>query len=162
MQVDVKLHGGGNSTCCCFSCMSRGLFLLQISEDYLSEPMTIEYPTDDGQTAFMNYYAPKNQDYQLPPGETPPLLVKIHGGPTSQASTAFNLGYQYWTSRGNLLSHNIDTCLITRHVAWPLAWLVADLVCSWSWGLAQYMHFLALSCNRASVIRHAVDELSML
>ena len=73
---------------------------LQISEDYLSEPVTIEYPTDNGQMAFMNYYPPKNQDYQLPPGETPPLLVKIHGGPTSQASTAFNLGYQYWTSRG--------------------------------------------------------------
>ncbi|KAL3158064.1 hypothetical protein ABBQ32_011673 [Trebouxia sp. C0010 RCD-2024] len=72
----------------------------QVSENYLSEPMTIEYPTDNGQTAFMNYYAPKNQDYQLPPGQTPPLLVKIHGGPTSQASTAFNLGYQYWTSRG--------------------------------------------------------------
>ncbi|KAL3136838.1 hypothetical protein ABBQ38_005546 [Trebouxia sp. C0009 RCD-2024] len=72
----------------------------QVSENYLSEPMTIEYPTDDGQTAFMNYYAPRNQDYQLPPGQTPPLLVKIHGGPTSQASTAFNLGYQYWTSRG--------------------------------------------------------------
>ena len=86
--------------------------LLQISEDYLSEPMTIEYPTDDGQTAFMNYYAPKNQNYQLPPGETPPLLVKIHGGPTSQASTAFNLGYQYWTSRGGSLSHEQSACCV--------------------------------------------------
>ena len=74
---------------------------MQIGEGYLTEPVTIEYPTDNSQTAFMNYYPPKNQDYQLPPGDTPPLLVKIHGGPTSQASTAFNLGYQYWTSRGN-------------------------------------------------------------
>ncbi|DBB15202.1 TPA: hypothetical protein ACH3X3_004206 [Trebouxia sp. C0006] len=72
----------------------------EIGEGYLTEPITVEYPTDNSQTAFMNYYPPKNQDYQLPPGQTPPLLVKIHGGPTSQASTAFNLGYQYWTSRG--------------------------------------------------------------
>lgn len=35
-----------------------------------------------------------------PPGEAPPLLVKIHGGPTSQAGTAFSLAIQYWTSRG--------------------------------------------------------------
>ena len=40
------------------------------------------------------------QDFKLPPGEKPPLLIKIHGGPTSQASTAFSLGIQYWTSRG--------------------------------------------------------------
>lgn len=73
---------------------------MQISESYLSEPVTIEFPTDNNQTAFMNYYPPKNQDYKLPQGQMPPLLIKIHGGPTSQASTAFNLGYQYWTSRG--------------------------------------------------------------
>ena len=42
----------------------------------------------------------QSQDFKLPPGEQPPLLIKIHGGPTSQASTAFNLGIQYWTSRG--------------------------------------------------------------
>jgi hypothetical protein len=40
------------------------------------------------------------QDFEAPPGALPPLLVKIHGGPTSQASSAFNLGVQYWTSRG--------------------------------------------------------------
>lgn len=40
------------------------------------------------------------QDFVAPAGALPPLLVKIHGGPTSQASTAFNLGVQYWTSRG--------------------------------------------------------------
>ena len=98
---------------------------MQIGEGYLSEPVTVEYPTDNNQTAFMNYYPPKNQDYQLPPGETPPLLVKIHGGPTSQASTAFNLGYQYWTSRGEVAV--LDTSdytgrqaimLVDRQVYW--------------------------------------------
>jgi dipeptidyl aminopeptidase/acylaminoacyl peptidase len=48
----------------------------------------------------MNYYPPANKDYTLPPGEKPPLLVKIHGGPTGSASTLLSLGYQYWTSRG--------------------------------------------------------------
>ena len=46
-----------------------------------------------------------SQDFQLPPGEKPPLLIKIHGGPTSQASTAFSLGIQYWTSRGAPTGH---------------------------------------------------------
>jgi dipeptidyl aminopeptidase/acylaminoacyl peptidase len=27
-------------------------------------------------------------------------LVKIHGGPTSAATTLLSLSYQYWTSRG--------------------------------------------------------------
>ena len=91
---------------------------MQVGEGYLTEPVTVEYPTDNGQTAFMNYYPPKNQDFQLPPGETPPLLVKIHGGPTSQASTAFNLGYQYWTSRGSLFT--CVRCLDDRALHWVL------------------------------------------
>jgi dipeptidyl aminopeptidase/acylaminoacyl peptidase len=48
----------------------------------------------------MYYYPPSNKDYVLPPGETPPLIVKIHGGPTSSATTMLSLSYQYYTSRG--------------------------------------------------------------
>ena len=33
-------------------------------------------------------------------GELPPLLVLIHGGPTSAASPDFRLDRQFWTSRG--------------------------------------------------------------
>ncbi|CAK0782907.1 hypothetical protein CVIRNUC_006102 [Coccomyxa viridis] len=72
----------------------------EIDEGFLSAPSAVEFPTEGGLNAFMNYYAPKNKDFKLPPGEKPPLLIKIHGGPTSQASTAFSLGIQYWTSRG--------------------------------------------------------------
>lgn len=72
----------------------------QVDPGFLSEPRTIEFPTEGGLTAFLNYYPPKNRDYVLPDGEAPPLLVKIHGGPTSQAGAAFSLGIQYWTSRG--------------------------------------------------------------
>eukprot|EP00884_Botryococcus_braunii_P000599 jgi/Botrbrau1/1053/Bobra.0076s0019.2 len=73
---------------------------LEVDEGYVSEPRTIEFPTEDNLTAFLYYYPPKNKDYVLPEGKAPPLLVKIHGGPTSQASTAFSLSIQYWTSRG--------------------------------------------------------------
>jgi dipeptidyl aminopeptidase/acylaminoacyl peptidase len=121
-----------------------------VDPGFLSEPRAIEFPTEDGLTAYMNFYPPQNkascclllcccglfprmrcyslfyaryllhskpclpgvtltantpalctlQDFVSPPGALPPLLVKIHGGPTSQASTAFSLGLQYWTSRG--------------------------------------------------------------
>lgn len=73
---------------------------LQLDPGYISEPRSIEYPTEGGLTAFLNFYPPKNKDYEFPEGELPALLVKIHGGPTSAASTLFNMGYQFWTSRG--------------------------------------------------------------
>jgi len=61
---------------------------------------SIEFPTEGGQTAHAFYYAPTNCDFQGPDDETPPLLVRSHGGPTSAAKRDFNLGIQYWTSRG--------------------------------------------------------------
>ena len=67
---------------------------------YLSAPRALEVPTTHGRTAFLNHYPPANADFALPEGGAPPLLVKSHGGPTAQASTAFNPGIQYWTSRG--------------------------------------------------------------
>jgi dipeptidyl aminopeptidase/acylaminoacyl peptidase len=73
---------------------------LKIDPGYLSVPEAIEFPTDNGLTAHAFYYAPKNKDYTAPEGEYPPMLVKSHGGPTASTSAAFNLGIQYWTSRG--------------------------------------------------------------
>ncbi|MBI3950245.1 MAG: S9 family peptidase [Acidobacteria bacterium] len=66
----------------------------------LSIPPTIEFPTENGLSAYGFFYSPQNRDYTAPPGERPPLLVKSHGGPTAATSTALNLGIQYWTSRG--------------------------------------------------------------
>jgi dipeptidyl aminopeptidase/acylaminoacyl peptidase len=68
--------------------------------DYLTKVESVEFPTTDGETAFGLFYPPANPDFTPPPGERPPLLVKCHGGPTSAASSALNLGIQYWTSRG--------------------------------------------------------------
>jgi dipeptidyl aminopeptidase/acylaminoacyl peptidase len=73
---------------------------LQIAPGYISIPDLLEFPTENGLTAFGYYYAPKNQDFQAPTGELPPLLVLSHGGPTGATSGSFSLGIQYWTSRG--------------------------------------------------------------
>ena len=67
---------------------------------YLSVPETLEFPTDDGLTAYAFFYAPKNGDTVAPEGEKPPLLVMSHGGPTAATSPAYSRHKQYWTSRG--------------------------------------------------------------
>lgn len=68
--------------------------------DYVVKAEPVEFPTTGGRTAFGLFYPPHNPDYRAADGERPPLLVKCHGGPTSQASSALNLGIQFWTSRG--------------------------------------------------------------
>jgi dipeptidyl aminopeptidase/acylaminoacyl peptidase len=67
---------------------------------YLSEPEPISFPTAGGLTAHGLYYPPHNPDFTPPMGERQPLLVKVHGGPTSAASSTLSLPTQYWTSRG--------------------------------------------------------------
>ena len=52
-------------------------------------------------TAHAFYYPPRNPDHVAPEDERPPLLVKSHGGPTAAASTALDLGIQFWTRPGN-------------------------------------------------------------
>jgi dipeptidyl aminopeptidase/acylaminoacyl peptidase len=73
---------------------------LAIDSGYLSIPEVLEFPTENGLTAYGFYYAPKNQDYAAPVADRPPLLVKSHGGPTAATSANFNPSIQYWTSRG--------------------------------------------------------------
>ncbi|MDJ0507657.1 MAG: S9 family peptidase [Crocosphaera sp.] len=73
---------------------------IELDTGYISEPELIEFPTENGLTAYGWYYPPKNKDYTYPDGELPPLLVKSHGGPTAAASPSLSLKIQYWTSRG--------------------------------------------------------------
>lgn len=74
--------------------------LLEIDEGYLSVPQPIEFPTENGLTAYGFFYPPQNKDYAASLETKPPLLVKSHGGPTAATSSTFNLKIQYWTSRG--------------------------------------------------------------
>ena len=67
---------------------------------YLSSVEAVEFRTTGGKTAFGLFYRPQNPDHEALAGEKPPLLVKVHGGPTSAASSTLNLGIHYWTSRG--------------------------------------------------------------
>ncbi|PZS05205.1 MAG: peptidase [Candidatus Chloroheliales bacterium] len=73
---------------------------VKVDPGYLSVPQPIEFPTENGLTAHALFYPPYNRDYTAPAGELPPLVVRSHGGPTSAASSAFNLNIQYFTSRG--------------------------------------------------------------
>lgn len=66
----------------------------------LSLPKAIEFPTEGGLTAHAIYYPPKNRDFEGPPGEKPPLMVRCHGGPTGSAGPTYTFEYHYWTSRG--------------------------------------------------------------
>ncbi len=61
---------------------------------------TIEYPSTGGRTAHGVYYSPTNHLVAAPAGSSPPLIVMIHGGPTSQAGSSFDLDVQFWTTRG--------------------------------------------------------------
>lgn len=73
----------------------------KVEKAFLSRPESIAFPTNGGLNAYMNYYPPTSGTHTN--GATnalPPLLVKIHGGPTATASANFSLGIQFWTSRG--------------------------------------------------------------
>ncbi|MDQ5844029.1 MAG: S9 family peptidase [Acidobacteriota bacterium] len=73
---------------------------LEIDAGYFSVPVSVEFPTTDGQTAHAFFYSPANRDFVGLEDERPPLLVQSHGGPTAAATTSSSLSIQYWTSRG--------------------------------------------------------------
>jgi len=71
-----------------------------IENDLISDPRLLRFPTAQGDKAFGYYYPPRNAAFQAPAGTKPPLLVKVHGGPTACTGVALNPGIQFWTSRG--------------------------------------------------------------
>ena len=73
---------------------------LNLDPDLISEPEPIHFPTTNGAVAHALYYPPRNPAFSGPANERPPLVVDIHGGPTSAAETRFLLETQFWTSRG--------------------------------------------------------------
>ncbi|MCL6516060.1 prolyl oligopeptidase family serine peptidase [Alicyclobacillus sp.] len=71
-----------------------------VDPKYFSVPRSITFPTEGGREAYAHYYPPHNPDHTAPAGEKPPLLVHVHGGPTSASPAVLSLSTQYWTSRG--------------------------------------------------------------
>ncbi|OAX36167.1 alpha/beta-hydrolase [Rhizopogon vinicolor AM-OR11-026] len=72
-----------------------------LSEDIISlpEPITLQVA---GKPLHVVYYAPKNPEYagSSIPGEKPPCVLGVHGGPTGLEGQGLNLLKQYFTSRG--------------------------------------------------------------
>jgi dipeptidyl aminopeptidase/acylaminoacyl peptidase len=66
----------------------------------VSVPHRVTFPTGDGEVAHAWFHPPRNPAARGPEGRRPPLLVSVHGGPTSAASPSFSPAVQYWTSRG--------------------------------------------------------------
>jgi dipeptidyl aminopeptidase/acylaminoacyl peptidase len=65
----------------------------------VSQPLAVDYESH-GRTAHALYYPPRNDGFEAPDGERPPLIVMSHGGPTAQTEPALDLEIQFWTSRG--------------------------------------------------------------
>ncbi|MHB8113931.1 MAG: S9 family peptidase [Bellilinea sp.] len=64
----------------------------------LPDPQPVEWESLDGQKVYGLYASPANSQYT---GQgAPPLIVSIHGGPTSQSKQDFPREAHYFTSRG--------------------------------------------------------------
>jgi len=66
----------------------------------LPEPRAEVVAGQGGREVHANVYAPRNPDVSARPGELPPYVIFVHGGPTSHAPMVLDLGIAYFTSRG--------------------------------------------------------------
>jgi len=76
-----------------------------IPPEAVSPAQAIEFSTAPGpggepRTAHAWFYPPRHPTFTPVADEAPPLIVMMHGGPTSQVSPAFKVGVQFWTTRG--------------------------------------------------------------
>jgi dipeptidyl aminopeptidase/acylaminoacyl peptidase len=77
---------------------------------WVSRAEAIEFPTAPGpggekRSAHAWFHAPHAPDWRPPEGEAPPLMVMMHGGPTSRVTPAFLVAVQFWTTRGFAVAH---------------------------------------------------------
>ncbi len=67
---------------------------------YVSIARSVSFPSATGEAVHAFHLAPRNPDFAAPEGEKPPLIIRLHGGPTAAASDSLSLSAQFWTSRG--------------------------------------------------------------
>ncbi|MGI9200143.1 MAG: prolyl oligopeptidase family serine peptidase [Woeseiaceae bacterium] len=72
----------------------------RIPAENLSEPIYITFPTGTNEEAYGFLYPPRNASFKGNEGSLPPLIVEVHGGPVSKATSKFEPEIQFWTSRG--------------------------------------------------------------
>ena len=71
-----------------------------LPDGMLSVPQSVTWTNTTGATVHGVFHPPANADFRAPEDELPPLVVRLHGGPTSMTVPAFSLDTAYWTSRG--------------------------------------------------------------
>ena len=79
----------------------------QLEPAWVSHAEAVSWPGEAGDVHGW-YYVPVNPSVErvetagsvVEPVETPPLIVISHGGPTAFSSCGFDLGVQFWTTRG--------------------------------------------------------------
>ncbi|KAG1850041.1 alpha/beta-hydrolase [Suillus tomentosus] len=71
-------------------------------EGIISLPTPLEFKAAGDKTVYAVYYAPNNPAYagSSIPGEKPPCVLGVHGGPTGLETQHLNWQKQYFTSRG--------------------------------------------------------------
>ena len=69
-----------------------------LQADQLSSAQAISWTGDDGNDVHGLYYAPVPRENM--PTSRPPLIVNVHGGPTSQRSAGYYSEVQFFTTRG--------------------------------------------------------------
>jgi dipeptidyl aminopeptidase/acylaminoacyl peptidase len=78
----------------------RGASPFRIDSDLVSPPEPVTWTGPDGDEVHGFYCAPNNPSFIGAESERPPLVVQSHGGPTGMSKPIFEIGLQYWTSRG--------------------------------------------------------------
>ncbi|MBR7836030.1 S9 family peptidase [Actinospica durhamensis] len=72
-------------------------------EPWYAKPERRTAPGRDGRTVHFTYHPPTNPQYEGTsgePSELPPLIIDVHGGPTSTTGAARSLTLSFFTSRG--------------------------------------------------------------
>ncbi|GAB6387563.1 alpha/beta hydrolase family protein [Stutzerimonas marianensis] len=67
---------------------------------HLSHPQPFSFSSGSGEAAHAFFYPPTHATVQGPPDAGPPLVVFMHGGPTSASYPVFDARIQFWTQRG--------------------------------------------------------------
>lgn len=71
-----------------------------LQADALSRPQPFAFATGHEELAHAFFYPPSNARYRGLADTKPPLVVFMHGGPTSASYPVFDPRIQYWTQRG--------------------------------------------------------------
>jgi dienelactone hydrolase len=93
-------RSNGSSTASRWSRMHASPWPLPVES--ISVPEAITFPTGACGDAVAHglFYPPRLEGVAGPAGDLPPLVVRIHGGPTASARAELSSSVQFWTTRG--------------------------------------------------------------